>query len=327
MHKKYIPIIVLLSVISFGNEAFSQKGKKGQTKRGTANRLAAKRATQNKATQTTQDTETVQTETTEVTTPIDTSNIQAEIERLTAENTLLRNKINEKQTEFNKIDSEIEELSENLANLQYKQNRSKNACTQMNLKKMDDIRGWLIATVASSGLGTVANATATVTTFMQKDEKQINKQNEKALEKATEKAKNQEIQALKTEQKAISDQIKDNNNYLNNMGIPNGDALDNYFDKKEIDYITKQNLEYSEKFNEYEEKINETQNNPFTGEVTAKTTSYEKQEKKNQTLSTVSTVSSIVGTVASGASTITSGVVTALIGTIEKQIKSCKETF
>lgn len=329
MHKKYIPIIALLSIILFGNETFAQKGKKSQAKRGANNRLAAKRNAQNKTAKQPEP-ETVQTEitaTAEVTPLVDTSNIQTEIERLTAENTLLRNKINEKQTEFNKLDSTIEELSENLQNLQYKQNRSKSACSQMSLKKMDDIRGWLIATVASSGLGTVANATATVTTFMQKDEKQIDKQNQKAIEKATEKAKNQEIQNLRNEQKAISDKIADNNITLNQLDIPTGDDLYDTLDTKGIEYLTKQNQEYSETYNEYEEKINDVQNNPFTGEINAKTTSYEKQEKKNKTLSTVSNISSIVGTVASGASVITSGVATAMIATIIKQVKSCKETF
>ncbi|MGN0929260.1 MAG: hypothetical protein ACI4N3_01315 [Alphaproteobacteria bacterium] len=327
---KYISIIVL-SLIIFETNVSAQK-KKVSKKQNTITGSFAKRGSiKRNLTETPKKEKTeeiIQEETTTTATPSEnTDDIQAEIEKLTAQNNLIRNNINEKQTKINDITSKINDLEDSILNLETQQNKSKSACTQLSIKKMEEIQGWLIASVASSGVGTAANTTATITSFMQKDNSQIDKQNQKALDRATDKAKNQEIKKLKEEQKKISDQIKDNNEHINILSIGNGDEIDNIFDSKGIDYLTEQNRTNNEKFNEYEDKINDIQNNPFTGEVNAKNTSYEQQQKKNKTLSTVSNISSIVGTVASGAATITSTVAAGLISTIAKQVKSCKGTF
>lgn len=321
--------IITLSLIIFGTNTSAQRktsGKRNITgninKRNNLKRNATEKTATNTISEIAEDT-TTQT----ITSTINTENIQSEIEQLIAQNNLIRNNINEKQTKLDNLNKEVSDLKDSIATITLKQNKSKSACTQLNIKKMEEIQGWLIASVASSGVGTVANTTATVTSFMQKDNSQIDKQNQKAVEKATEKAKNEEIQKLKNEQQEISNKIADNKITLNHLSTPTGDDLFDTLDTKGIEYLTKQNQGYSETYNEYEEKINDVQNNPFTGEINAKTTSYEKQEKKNKTLSTVSNISSIVGTVASGVATVTSTVATGLITTIAKQVKNCKETF
>lgn len=326
----------------FGTNTFAQRktsGKRNITgninKRNNLKRNATEKTATNTISEIAEDT-TTQT----ITSTINTENIQSEIEQLIAQNNLIRNNINEKQTKLNNLNKEVSDLKDSIATITLKQNKSKSACTQLNIKKMEEIQGWLIASVASSGVGTVANTTATVTSFMQKDNSQIDKQNKKALEKA----KNEEIQKLKNEQKELQKQddkltnqiydYQDAINYYDSIAKSSENNIERleaeeskkfYEEKKEKDLKQKNEKETEYKDNKI--KLENLQNNPYTGEVDAKNTSYEQQEKKNKTLSTVSNISSIVGTVASGVATVTSTVATGLITTIAKQVKNCKETF
>ncbi len=113
--------------------------------------------------------------------------MKLEIDELTANNKILQNSLTEKQTQFEELNNQISELEEQLNALELQQNKSKNTCKQISLKKFEDLKGWLIGSVASSSVGTAANITATTTTFLQKDENQLNKSNEKKQEKYQEK--------------------------------------------------------------------------------------------------------------------------------------------
>ena len=305
---KYIPII-LLSFILCESNTFAQKKKGSKSSKRVATRMMNRTPVVAK----TKEAETPapvvadaepQPEQVDIAT-LDLKN--QELENLQAQMQALNNKMLEKQDEYRNIDSKIEDINEAYMNLEQKQNKSKNSCEAISVKKMDEIKGWLIATVASSGVGTAANATATVTSFLQKDESQVDKQNQKSLERATEKAKNEAIKDLEKERKEL---------------------------KKQGNELAKQSGDHQEEINakrdEWKmkgEEIENLKNNTYTGEVNAKTTDYEKQAKTNKNLSTASKISSIVGTVASGAATITSTVATGLVTSISQQVKKCKETF
>lgn len=314
---KYISII-LLSFILCESNVLAQKKKNSKSAKRVVTRMKNKTPVIAKTTTEAETPTPVanepQAETIDVAT-LDLKN--TELENLQAQMKVLNNKMLEKQDEYRSIDSKIEEINEAYMNLEQKQNKSKNSCEAISVKKMDEIKGWLIATVASSGVGTAANATATVTSFLQKDEKQVDKQNQKSLERATEKAKNKEIKNLEKEQKSLSKNIKETNELLKNENLT----------QDEIDGLLDHNRQNNEDFTNITNNINNLKENPYTGKVNAKTTDYEKQAKINKNLSTASKVSSIVGTVASGAAIVTSAVATGLVSSISKQVKKCKETF
>ncbi|MBD5405695.1 hypothetical protein HDR59_04070 [bacterium] len=344
---KYIPII-LLSFILCESNTFAQKKKGSKSSKRVATRMMNRTPVVSKSKST--ETETT-TETPVVAEPqpeqVDIATLDLknqELENLQAQMQALNNKILEKQDEYRNIDSKIEDINEAYMNLEQKQNKSKNSCEAISVKKMDEIKGWLIATVASSGVGTAANATATVTSFLQKDESQIDKQNQKSLERATEKAKNQEIKNLEKQQKQLqkqgdelANQLYDYQDAINHFDSiaksseNNTDKIEAEESKKNYEEMKNKNLEQiNKKRTEYKnnkQQLENLQNNSYTGEANAKTTDYEKQAKTNKNLSTASKISSIVGTVASGAATITSTVATGLVTSISQQVKKCKETF
>lgn len=105
--------------------------------------------------------------------------MQQKIATLTTQNTVLNNEIKEKQTKFNDLTKKLSDIEENFSNLETQQNKSKSTCRNILPKKIDEIKEWLIAAVSTSGVGTLAHATATTTSFLQKNEEQFNKKYEK----------------------------------------------------------------------------------------------------------------------------------------------------
>lgn len=105
--------------------------------------------------------------------------MQQKIATLTTQNTVLNNEIKEKQTKFNDLTKKLSDIEENFSNLETQQNKSKSTCRNILPKKIDEIKEWLIAAVSASGVGTLAHATATTTSFLQKNEEQFNKKYEK----------------------------------------------------------------------------------------------------------------------------------------------------
>lgn len=190
---KYIQII-LLSFILCESNAFAQKKKNSKSTKRVATRMMNRPAVVSKTTTTkTNETTAPVAEPQPEPTDVATFNLKkTEIETLKSQNQVLKDKMTEKQTEYQSIDDKIEEINEKYINLEQKQNRSKNTCEAISIKKMDQIKGWLIASVSSSGVGTVANATATTTSFLQKDNNQVDKHNQKVLDRATEKEKKNE---------------------------------------------------------------------------------------------------------------------------------------
>ena len=105
--------------------------------------------------------------------------MQQKIATLTAQNTVLNNEIKEKQTRFNDLTKKLSDIEEKFSNLETQQNKSKSTCRNILPKKIDEIKGWLIGAVSASGVGTLAHATATTTSFLQKSEEQFNKKYER----------------------------------------------------------------------------------------------------------------------------------------------------
>ena len=105
--------------------------------------------------------------------------MQQKIANLTAQNTVLNNEIKEKQTRFNDLTKKLSDIEEKFSNLETQQNKSKSTCRNILPKKIDEIKGWLIGAVSASGVGTLAHATATTTSFLQKSEEQFNKKYER----------------------------------------------------------------------------------------------------------------------------------------------------
>lgn len=346
-HLKYISITIL-SFIIFETNISAQRTKPKKERKISGSIVKRSSLKQNANTQPATQEQTTPTETEpQPENTQDTEYLKLEIERLTAQNNQIRNSITEKQTKFDSVKDKINNIRESLENLELKQNKSKSTCKQLNVKKMEEVQGWLIATVAASGVGVAANTTATVTSFLQKDEKQLNKQNQRAeakLEhyKTTQEDKYEsELEQYKTAQedkykseldKLTTDTTLKLNDYAEMRQKTTDDEEKNLIEsaEKELNtyYEDKQNILEQNKIDNIANKLTEISDKKAKlDDLTAKTTSLEKQQKTNKVLNTVSTISGIVGTVASGTATITTSVATGLITNIANQVKNCKGTF